>query len=148
MMFTGDRVAGGILVALALGVLIESRVLPIGSLRNPGPAYMPVVLALLLLGFGILLIARRGSAARAASAGWSDWRHAVAILAACSFAALALERLGYRLTILIVMVFLLAVVERRGVLATSLFAVALAFGSYFLFGTVLRVPLPRGPLGF
>jgi hypothetical protein len=39
-------------------------------------------------------------------------------------------------------------VERRGVLATSLFAVALAFGSYYLFGTILRVPLPLGPLGF
>lgn len=144
---TGDRVAGSVLVALALGVLVESRVLPLGSLRNPGPAYMPVVLALLLLGFGILLIARRPLASRAGTAGWSDWRHAVAILAACAFAALALERLGYRLTILIVMVFLLAMVERRGLLATSLFALALAFGSYFLFGTVLRVPLPRGPLG-
>jgi hypothetical protein len=71
----------------------------------------------------------------------------VAILAAGAFAALALERLGYRLTILSVMVFLLALVERRGWLATSLFALVLAFGSYFLFGTVLRVPLPRGPFG-
>ena len=45
------------------------------------------------------------------------------------------------------LVFLLAVVERRGLVATSLFALALAFGSYFLFGTLLRVPLPRGPFG-
>jgi hypothetical protein len=147
-MLTADRLAGGVLVALALGVLVESRALPIGSLRNPGPAFVPAVLALLLLACGILLIARRGPVVRAADAGWSDWRHAVAILAACAFAALALERLGYRLTILIVMVFLLALVERRGVLATSLFAVALAFGSYYLFGTILRVPLPLGPLGF
>jgi Tripartite tricarboxylate transporter TctB family len=145
-MLTLDRVAGGALVVLAGGVLIESRVLPLGSLRNPGPAYMPVLLALLLLGFGVLLALRRGESS-ARSATWSDWRHAVAILAACAFAALALERLGYRLTILIVLVFLLAVVERRGWLVTSLFAMALAFGSFFLFSTVLRVPLPLGPFG-
>ncbi len=146
-MFTADRLAGGVLAALALGVLVESRVLPLGSLRNPGPAYTPVVLALLLLGFGILLICRRAPDLRAGGIGWSDWRHALAILGACAFAGLALERLGYRLTILIVTVFLLSVVERRGVLATALFALTLAFGSYFLFATVLRVPLPRGPLG-
>jgi hypothetical protein len=108
---------------------------------------MPIVLALLLLGFGIVLITRRPLVSGAGRAVWSGWRHAVAILAACAFAALALERLGYRLTILSVMVFLLALVERRGWLATSLFALVLAFGSYFLFGTVLRVPLPRGPFG-
>jgi putative tricarboxylic transport membrane protein len=144
---TGDRVAGGGLVTLALGVLVESRGLPLGSVRNPGPAYMPIVLALLLLGFGIVLITRRPLASGAGRAVWAGWRHAVAILAAGAFAALALERLGYRLTILSVMVFLLALVERRGWLATSLFALVLAFGSYFLFGTVLRVPLPRGPFG-
>jgi hypothetical protein len=145
-MLTADRVAGGTLVVLALGVLIESRVLPLGTLRNPGPAYMPVLLALLLLGFGIL-VALRGGDPRPRSASWSDWRHAVAIAAACAFAALALERLGYRLTMLVVLVFLLAVVERRGWLATSLFALALAFGSFWLFGTLLRVPLPLGPWG-
>ncbi|MGH7307205.1 MAG: tripartite tricarboxylate transporter TctB family protein [Candidatus Rokuibacteriota bacterium] len=146
-MFTPNRIAGGALAALALGVLVESRVLPLGSLRNPGPAYTPVVLALLLFGFGILLIIRRAPDLGAGTIGWSDWRHALAILGACAFAGLALERLGYRLTILIVTGFLLIAVERRGVLATSLFALALAFGSYFLFATVLRVPLPRGPLG-
>jgi hypothetical protein len=145
-MLRADRVAGGVLVALAVGVLIESRVLPLGSLRHPGPAYMPVLLALLLLGFGVLLALRRSDAS-GQPATWSDWRHAVAILASCAFAALALERLGYRLTILIVLVFLLAVVERRGWLVTSLFAVALAFGSFYLFSTVLRVPLPLGPFG-
>ena len=28
------------------------------------------------------------------------------------------------------------------------FATAMAAGSFFLFDTVLRVPLPRGPFGF
>jgi hypothetical protein len=36
-MLKADRTAGAALVLLALGVLFESRALPLGSLRNPGP---------------------------------------------------------------------------------------------------------------
>ena len=43
--------------------------------------------------------------------------------------------------------FLIGVVERKGVILTLVFAVAVAAGSYFLFDTLLRVPLPRGPFG-
>jgi hypothetical protein len=146
-MLTADRATGAALVLLALGVVVESRALPLGSLRNPGPAYMPVVLALLLLGFGILLVALGGRAAPLAVAGWTDWRHAAAILGSCVFAALALERIGYRLTIVLVVAFLLGVMERRHPLATLAFALALALGSFLLFATILKVPLPRGPLG-
>jgi hypothetical protein len=146
-MLTADRAAGAALVLLALGVLFESRALPLGSLRAPGPAYMPVVLALLLLGFGSLLIARGGGALPLAVAGWAAWRHAAAILGSCVFAALALERVGYRLTIVLVLAFLLGVVERRHPLVTAAFALGLALGSFLLFATLLKVPLPRGPLG-
>src|SRR5919204_582580 len=38
-------------------------------------------------------------APRPGAVGWHEWRHAAGIFAACAFAALALERLGYRLTV-------------------------------------------------
>ena len=44
--------------------------------------------------------------------------------------------------------FLLKVVEKRGWALSVVFACTLAFGSYFLFYTTLRVPLPQGPWGF
>src|SRR5262245_33637144 len=99
-MLTTDRVAGVALAALALAVLLESwrLKLPLGSLDNPGPAYMPVLLAVGLFGFAILVAAVGGVATRLGAVGWAEWRHAVAILGTCAFAALALERLGYRLT--------------------------------------------------
>lgn len=146
-MLTADRVAGGGLVLLALVVLVESRGLPLGSLRQPGPGYLPVVLALLLLGFGAALLAVGGRAPRIAALGWSDWRHALAVLGAGAFAAAALERLGFRLTMAVVLAFLLGVVERRGLLPTLLFAVGLSLGTFLVFHTLLRVPLPRGPFG-
>jgi len=47
----------------------------------------------------------------------------------------------------VVLFFLLFVLERRGVIGTLVLTVAVAWGSFFLFDTVLRVPLPRGPFG-
>jgi putative tricarboxylic transport membrane protein len=146
-MLTVDRVAGAGLAIFALFVLWQSRTLPLGSLGNPGPAYMPVALATLLFlgGVGIAILGRDTPPIGALRFG--EWRHAVAIFAACAFAALALERLGYRLTILIVLLFLLGVVERKRPTVALIFAAAFSAGTYFLFDTLLRVPLPRGPFG-
>jgi hypothetical protein len=86
-------------------------------------------------------------ARRLAEVGWAEWRHAVAIFAACAFAAVGLERLGYRLTIAVVVAFLLLVVERKGVVLGLVLTLVMAWGSFFVFDTLLRVPLPRGPFG-
>ena len=146
-MFSIDRVAGVALVILSIAVLVASRALPFGTLRTPGPAFTPVVLALLLLLFGLLLVAIRGTSERFSTLRWHEWRHAVAIVVAVVFFAWALERLGYRLTVAAVLVFLLGVMERKTVLFTLVFSVSVAWASFFLFSTLLRVPLPRGPLG-
>ena len=144
---TIDRVAGGALVLVGLIALWESRRLPLGTLHRPGPAYMPVVLALLLIVFGVALAALASRSGRFADVGWHEWRHAVAIFGACAFAAWGLERFGYRLTTAAVLFFLLFVVERRRLPLVIVLTVAIAWGSFFLFDTVLRVPLPRGPFG-
>ena len=146
-MLTTDRVAGGALVLLSLAVLWESRRLPLGSLRNPGPAYMPVVLAVLLLCCGALLTVLAGKAPALSSLGWREGPHAVAILAVCVFAALALERLGFRATIALSLAFLLRGVEGKRMMFTLPFSIAFALAVFFLFDTLLRVPLPRGPFG-
>ena len=145
---TTDRLSGSALVVFSLFVIWESRVLPLGTFRQPGPAYIPILLASLLLIFGIFLVATGGRAPTLSSILWSEWRHALAIFAACIFAALGIERLGYRLTVVLVLGFLLKVVERRGWRVTTGLALGLAFGSFYLFHTLLRVPLPLGSLGF
>jgi putative tricarboxylic transport membrane protein len=144
-MLTTDRVAGAALVALGLFVLVESRTLPLGSLHNPGPAYAPVVLAILVLVFGALVLALGAHAPAVRGVGWVEWRHAVAIFVACAFAALALERLGFRITIAVTLFALLRFVERRGWTFSLAFALVFAVALYVLFQTWLRVPLPLGP---
>jgi hypothetical protein len=145
---TTDRVAGTGLAALALLVLWESRSLPFGTIRDPGAGAVPVLLALVLLLCSLAVVAAGASAPSVATLAWSEWRHAVAILGACAFMALALERLGYRLTILLTLLALLTVVEQKGWIVAAVFALAFSLGTYFLFGRVLRVPVPQGPFGF
>jgi len=146
-MLTIDRITGATLSLFASWVIWESRNLPLGTLRRPGPSFFPVILALLLLIFGLAIAAIGGRAERFRSLGWSELPHAVGILSACIFSALALERLGYRLTVFIVLFFLLKAVEKKSWLLTATFALAVSFGSFFLFYTLLRVPLPLGPWG-
>ena len=142
-----DRVAGAALVLLGVVTIVESRALPFGSLRNPGPAFVPVVLAVLLVVFGAFIAALGRSSPRLSEVGWAEARHAVAIFVACGFVAGALERLGYRLTIAVMVFFMLWLVGKKRVFFAAVFAVGLSAATYYLFYTVLRVPLPRGPMG-
>jgi hypothetical protein len=46
-----------------------------------------------------------------------------------------------------VVAFLLLVLERQGWVLGLVLTVVMAWGSFYLFDTLLKVPLPRGPLG-
>ena len=140
--------SGAFLLLLALGVAWESRRLPIGTHHGPGPGYFPLLLAGLLAVLALVIVARGRAAPPLSTLGWVEAPRALAVAAAAVVAALALERLGYRLTVVLVLAVLLGVVERRRPWVVVLVTVAAAFGSFWLFHNVLRVPLPRGPWGF
>jgi hypothetical protein len=145
---TADRASASALAIFALFVIWQSQQFPLGTFHRPGPAYVPVLLASLLLIFAVCLLITAGRAPSLSSIRWSEWRHASVILALLSFAAYAIDRLGYRLTMLIVLGVLVKLVEKRGWLSSIVFSVTLSFGSFYLFYTALRVPLPLGPWGF
>ena len=147
-MLTIDRAGGGALGLLAIWVLWECRRLPLGSWREPGPGAFPAALALVALGLGLAIVAVGGRATRLVDVEWGEGRRALVIVAAGVFLTLGLERLGYRVSVLVMLLFLIGVVERRRLLATVAFAVGMAWGSFYLFNTLLKVPLPVGPLGF
>lgn len=144
---SADRVAGGALVLVGLYTLWESRVLPLGTLRSPGPAYMPVLLALLLVLLGALIVLAGAAGAPIRTLGWAEAPRAVTIVVACAAAVFVHDRLGYRVTMTLLLLFLIGVVERRHPVFAVLFAVGLAVVTFLVFDTWLRVPLPRGPWG-
>jgi hypothetical protein len=135
------------LVLFGIAVLWESRALPLGTLQRPGPRFLPVVLAGLLLVLALLVLAFGGRSPSLRALDWSQARHVAAILAACGFAALALERLGYRTTMAVMLAFLLGAVERSRPVSVVSIAVGFALVSYWVFRR-LGVQLPEGPFGF
>ena len=144
---TADRLAGLALALIGLAAVWESRAFPMGSLHRPGPAFMPLLLALLLIAFGIAVAALGGGSARVSDLAWPEWRHAVAILGAAAFAAWGLDRLGYRITMALVLAALFLAVERLRLVTGLALTLAMVWGSFYLFDGLLKVPLPRGPLG-
>lgn len=144
---TIDQVAGGFFTAFSLLVLWETRKIPFGFLAEPGPGAMPTLLAFTLLACSIALVIGGRAGKRMAAIQWTESRNVVVILGTCAFMALALERLGYRLTIFIALLVLVGVLEKKGWIAGIVFAACFSFASYYLFNALLQVPLPRGPLG-
>jgi hypothetical protein len=140
-----DHVAGAALALFAVAVAWESRSLPLGSLSEPGPGYAPMVLAAALGLFGLLVAALGGGSTGWRALRWGEARHAAAIFACCAFAATFLETLGYRLTMLTILLFLLGAVERRRPLTVLAVSFGLSWGSYWLFADFLKTPLPLGP---
>lgn len=146
--FPSDRISGSVLFFLALGILWESRGLPLGDLRLPGPAFMPAVLAVLLGTTGSLIFIFSANSQRLYSLRWEDAKHTVIVVGASIFATLTLEPLGYPIVATLLLGFLLRAVERQRLRLVLPLALGLSIGSYWLFVSVFRVPLPKGPLGF
>ena len=149
----------GALALAAFGLVFIWRSvsdLPFGTIDNPGPAVTPLILASLLVLLALWNFVGGGASppaggeaaeAEATAAEPGGVRHAVVVIAGIAAAALAFGYLGYRLTILGLLVFFLGVVERKPILVVLLIAFGLSLGSHALFVHVLKVPLPTGPWG-
>src|SRR5260370_34183938 len=120
----------GVIALVAIGAFFIWRSLvdlPLGTIDNPGPGAMPLVLAALLVVFALwslkggtagLLDDETGSEADAAATEPGALRHAVLVVAAITAAALALDTLGYRLTILALLLFFLLLFHRKPTIPT------------------------------
>lgn len=146
---TVDRVSGAAFALFAALVLWESSKIPFGTLADPGPGALPMLLGIALLVCSVVVMAAGRSGERLYTIAWRpERRHAAAILGTLAFMALAMERLGYRITIFLALLFLTALVEKKGWIAGTIFAAAFSLGTFGLFHTLLHVQLPRGPFGF
>jgi len=143
-----DQVSGAVLVVLAAVVIWFNREFPVGTLADPGPGYVPLLLACCLGGIGILVAVMGARSEAMAAMRWPEATRALIIMVACVAATFALERIGYRLTTAAFLVFFLGVIERKNPLAVVLVSAGFSLGSFYVVGTLLKVPLPKGPWGF
>ena len=135
------------MILLALYMGWENRAYPLGTLQEPGPGYLPLLLAIFIGAMGLLIALWGGKSAPLASIKWPEAMRAVVILVACGVGGFALEKIGYRLTVTVLLVFFPGVVERRRPLPVALVSIGFAFVSYYIVGDLLHVPLPRSPWG-
>jgi hypothetical protein len=138
-----DILAGAIFVVIGVAFATGSLAYDIGSPLRMGPGYVPLVLGIILVGLGLLVIAKGFIAGSDEPIGEVDWRAVVLLTAALLFFGLTIRGLG-----VIGALFgtsLLAALARS---ATSIRdAVLLAIGLtalsvvIFIFALQLRLPL-------
>jgi putative tricarboxylic transport membrane protein len=143
-----DQFSGLMLAALAVWIGWLNREFPVGTLSDPGPGYVPLLLAITLGAIGLMIAAFGSRSVALRVIEWPEAGRAAVILIACALATLALERIGYRIAIMVFLVFFLGVVERKKPWVVALVAAGFSLGSFYVIGTLLKVPLPRGPWGF
>ncbi len=143
-----DQISGLMLMALALYVWWMNRVYPLGTLSEPGPGYVPLLLAIFMGVMGLLVALGGGKSMPLAQLEWTEAKRAIALLIACGVAAYALERLGYRITMAALMIFFLGVMERRKPMMVATVGIGFSLITFYVFATLLRVPLPVSPWGF
>ncbi len=143
-----EHAAGAALAALGLYVAAASREYPFGSIAEPGPGFLPFALGLMLAACGIVVAIGAFYVAPTRPVPFADLPHALVVLGALAAAAVAIERIGFRATVAVMLLFFLLAIERRQPLVAVALTLAFALGSFHLINDVLRVPLPVGPWGW
>jgi hypothetical protein len=148
MILRRDHIAGGAFAVASALVLIMSGDLPFGTLASPGAGMMPKLLLVLLIGFGAILIVRAGGSPPLAEIEWNDIRHAATVIGLSAVATAVYTTIGFVLSMSLLMFVLLYFVERRMLWRAAVVSVGVTVGSYLLFNTLLKSPLPPMPFWF
>jgi len=139
------------LLALALAALLEASKLTFGTLSSPQAGFFPLVLAIFLAIFSLVLIAQAISGPKEASdasgGGSAIWKKIVLAVAALVVFGVLFESLGYIISTFLFIAFLLRAVEQQKWSLVVVVAFLTSLTTYLVFGLLLNTPLPRGILG-
>ena len=122
--------------------------LPFGSVTAPGAGMMPKLAAGLMMLFAVLMMAASRDSPPFSSIDWSDRAHAALLVVITAVAVAFYARLGFLVTMSLLVFALLVIVERRNALVAAAYSVGLTLFAYWLFGKALKSPLERGVLWF
>ncbi len=148
MTLRSDHIAGAAFVGFGIGVIALSGDLPFGQLSMPGSGFMPMVLAALMILFGLVLVLRGTESAPFEETSWSDGAHAFRVTLVTAIAIVLYTELGFILTMALMMIALLLFAEREKPLHAIGYSVAVVLFTYVSFEYLLKTPLPESPFGF
>ena len=148
MALRSDHVAGVFFILLGVLVFALSADLPFGTISSPGAGMLPKMMAALMIAFAVAIMTFAGTSQRLAAIDWSDRWHALLVVLITAAGIYAYQRLGFLVTMSLLVFALLVVVERRNVLIAAAYGIGLTLFAYWLFGKALKAPLERGVLWF
>ena len=148
MTLRADHVAGGIAIAAAVAVLAVSGDLPVGTLAFPGAGMLPTLVCVLMILFGVLLIARAGLSPPFAEISWSDLPHALRVIIITAIAVALYQTLGFIITMTLLLFALIALEGRNLSSPPRPSASASAFERRPAPTVALKTPLEQGLFGF
>jgi len=143
MTLRADHVAGAFFILFGIVVHALSGDLPTGQLSMPGSGFMPKIVATLTMLFGLALVLRAKESVPFSEVSWSGGQHALLVTVITAGAIALYEHLGFIVTMLLLIMTLLLVVERRHPLRAGLYSAALVLFTYVCFAWMLKTPLPE-----
>ncbi len=143
-----DLAAGGAFVVAGALTFAVSGDLPFGTLASPGAGMLPKLVISLMMGFGLIIALRARNSPPLSELPWADLPHAVRVVAVAAAGIALYVELGFLLTVALMLFTLTFVIERRPLLNAVLFSLGVTGLVYLSFHVGLKLPLPRGPLGF
>jgi putative tricarboxylic transport membrane protein len=147
------QITGILVLLLAAFVAVNSLALRYYTPLGPGPGFFGFWLALILTGLAVIVIlqATFGRSEPMPEDFFSDrtgYLRIGAVVLALVATIYLFEPVGFRLTMFGVCAFLLSALGRQRLVLTLVVSLACSVGVYYVFDQWLRVPLPRGLLGF
>jgi len=149
----GDLRSGIFWLIVSIFIIVQSYGLGLGALNHPGPGFLFFFTGIFL---GILSLSLVGEAWRKRRAeGISqrifekvNIRKILFVMIGVFLYALLLEKVGFIVMTIALLVFIFGFIEKRGWLYTALASVMITSAAYLLFQAWLKTQLPRGILEF
>jgi putative tricarboxylic transport membrane protein len=150
-MWTTGVISAVTLLGLALAALLEASKLPFGRLASPQAGFFPLILAIFLAVFSLVLMAQSIGRTKEESGVFRGesviWKKIVLAVAALLVFGVVFESLGYIISTFLFIAFLLRAVEQHNWSLVLVVAFFTSLATYLVFGLLLNTPLPGGILG-
>ncbi len=148
MTFRADHVAGAAFILFGAAVIALSGDLPVGQLSMPGSGFLPNIVAVLTIVFGLALIARGRESPPFSDVSWGDGKHALMVTAITALSVALYTYLGFIITMIAMMVALLVIIERRNPFYALGYSAGIVLITYVSFEYLLKTPLPESPFTY
>ena len=144
-----ERISGLVLILFSVLIMVESRKYPIGTVDNPGPGFLPMLLGFVLGLMSLALWIKTWIKVKTQiqKTSWPDRQGLIKIIAifiGILLFTILFEVTGYFLNIFLLFLLLLRPIGRQRWSMTLMISIGAVLVSYLLFDWWLKVPLPRG----